>query len=159
MTRVPTPRFPLESYRVSALTDASVQVDYLGCKVKTEWVVKTWAWRRKGHALACPHLTPATPLPQWRGFRVGGKSPVWGLTCAGQGLLSAIQLSEGSVTMPSCSQWPIEPHSGTTRLKLQDPQWTESAMTFTSYANQRQLAGCATCAAAQASRLEEPSLL
>lgn len=62
MSRVPTPRFPLESYRVSALTDASVQVDYLGCKVKTEWVVKTWAWRRKGHALAHPHLIPATPL-------------------------------------------------------------------------------------------------
>ena len=100
---------------------------------------------------------PSVPSDEVSGQ--GRESPVWGLPCAGQGLLTAVTVSEGSVTMPSCSRWPIKPHSGTTRLKLQDPGRTESAMTLTSCAYQGQLPGCATWASAQASHLEEPSLL
>ena len=45
---------------------------------------------------------PSVPSDEVSGQ--GRESPVWGLPCAGQGLLTAITLSEGSVTMPSCSR-------------------------------------------------------
>lgn len=58
----------------------------------------------RAHTCTSPSYSHYPSVPSDEVSGQGRKSPVWGLRCAGQGLLTAIQLSEGSVTMSSCSR-------------------------------------------------------
>ena len=99
------PVFLYESYKESAeLTDVFVQVDYLGSKVKTEWVVQTWGWRVKGHVARPSPSYPHYPsVPCEEAPEQGRGRPAWQLTVLGR--VYSLECSSLKCLSPHPSCW------------------------------------------------------